>query len=234
MTPRSSTTTYNTLEWLLEPLLGANTDLAHVRRTTEALRDRPALLRSALNVVRQDCRALEVVAGRSSIHHNGFAKVVLSRGSGWSLRLHVWTPWIDVADDDVNPHGHRWAFASWIITGTLRETRFDVAHQGRQFYRYAYRGSSLEDGTARPTGTVSLVEVEEVDRVAGTVYQRTGFEVHTAQPCTDLVATLVLHGEGGETTEVFKRPGEPIEEGEQPLSVAELTTLLDEVLAALR
>jgi hypothetical protein len=227
-----SATAYNPLEWLLEPLLGSDTNLVHMRRTTEALRDRPALLRSALSVVRSDEHALEVVASRSSIHHNGFAKVVLSRGAGWSLRLHVWTPWIQ--SQDVNPHGHRWAFASWIITGTLRETRFDVAHQGRQFHRYAYRGSASGDAAAWNTGTVSLVKVEEVERVAGTVYQRTGFEVHTAQPCTDLVATLVLHGDSGKTTEVFKRPGEPIEKGEKPLSGAELATLLDEVVAALR
>jgi hypothetical protein len=140
-TTTTTTTTYHPLERLLEPLLKARADLANMRRTTEALRDRAALLRSALNVVRSDADVLEVVANRSSIHHNGFGKVVLSRGAGWSLRLHVWTSWIRSDGDDVNPHGHRWAFTSWIITGTLRETRFDIAHQGRQFHRYAYCGS---------------------------------------------------------------------------------------------
>jgi hypothetical protein len=125
---------YNPLEWLLAPLLGPGTDLAGIRRATEALRDHPALLRSSLNALRHDSEALAAVAARSEVHANGFAKIVLYHGPNWSLRLHVWTPWIRPESDDVNPHGHRWSFASWIITGTLRETMFDVVRYGRPFH----------------------------------------------------------------------------------------------------
>ena len=45
----------------------------------------------------------------------------------------VWTPWIRPENDGVKPHGHRWSFASWIITGTLRETMFDVVRYGRDW-----------------------------------------------------------------------------------------------------
>ena len=229
----ASTPPYDLLKWFLAPRLGSGTDLSAMRKCAEALRDRPVLLRSALNVLRRDERALRAVAAsRSSVHPNGFAKVVLSRGDGWSLRLHVWSPQIG-SGDDADPHGHRWAFASWIIAGILRETRFDVAHDGRPFRHYEYLGSSAADKANRPNGTVTLVEVEEIERVAGTVYQRTGAEVHTAEPCTDLVATLVLHGESAESADVFKRPGKRGDAREIPLSVEDLTALLDAVLAAL-
>jgi hypothetical protein len=204
--PSSFAPTYNPLEWLLAPLFGPRTDLTDIRRATEALRDRPALLRSYLSVLLRDPDALIVVADRSRIHANGFAKVVLSQGPEWSLRLHVWTPWICPESDDVNPHGHRWSFASWIITGTLRETMFDVVRHGRPFHRYDYCG---ENGELRQTGTARLAGVDEVHRVAGTVYQLEGSELHAAAPCTDLVATLVLHGESGRPPRSFDPPGSP-------------------------
>jgi len=75
--------------------------------------------------------------------------------------------------------------------------------------------------------------VDEIHRVAGTVYQREGSELHTAAPCTDLVATLVLHGESGDTAEVFRPPGKSGEEDDRPLPVDNLRALLDEIVAAL-
>ncbi len=136
----ASTPTYDLMKWFLAPKLGSGTDLTAMRKCAETLRDNPVLLRSALNVLRHDDWGLRVISRRSSVHPNGFAKVILSCDDGWSLRLHVWSPWIQPEHHDVNPHGHRWAFASWIIVGILRETRFDVAHDGRPFRRYEYLG----------------------------------------------------------------------------------------------
>ena len=112
--------TYNLLDWFLAPRLRRGTDLARMRRTAEELRDHPTLLRNALHVLLRDRQALAAVAARSSLHANGFVKVVLSRDDGWSLRLHVWSP--VRFRRRRRPARHRWAFASWIITGILRET----------------------------------------------------------------------------------------------------------------
>jgi hypothetical protein len=230
----ATTPSYNLLEWFLTPKLKSGIDLPAMRECTEELRDKPVLLQNALETLRGDPQAIRAVARRSSVHPNGFAKVVLARGRGWSLRLHVWMPEIGADGDDGDPHGHRWAFASWIIAGVLRETRFDVAREGRPFRHYEYLGSHSPAHLAdRPDGTVALVQVEEIDRVAGTVYHRTGHEVHTAEPRTDLVATLVLHGESVESADVFKRPGKP-DEDERPLHVDSLRMLVDAVLVALR
>lgn len=222
--------TYSPLEWPLAPLSKPRTDLADIRRATEAIRDHPAVLRSSLNALPHDPRALAAIAARSEVHANGFAKIVLAQGQNWSLRLHVWTRCTRPESGDVDPHGHRWSFASWIITGTLRETMFDVVRHGRPFHRYDYH----EDGALRKTGTARLAKVDEVHRVAGTVYQREGSELHTAAPCDDLVATLVLRGESVETTEVFRTPGKSGEEGDRPLAVDDLRALLKKIVEVLR
>jgi hypothetical protein len=229
----ATTPSYNLLERFLTPKLESGLDLPVMRECAEELRDRPMLLKNALQRLKSDPAALRAVASRSSVHPNGFAKVVLARGDDWSLRLHVWSPEIAVAGEDGDPHGHRWAFASWIIAGVLRETRFAVAREGRPFRHYEYLGSKAASRrTNREDGTVGLVQVEEIDRVAGTVYDRRGHEVHTAEPCTDLVATLVLHGESADSADVFKRPGKDGDDHERPLPVDHLELLIEAVLAA--
>ena len=233
----ASTASYNLLHWFLAPRLDRDAGLAQMRRTAEELRDRPALLRSALGVLLRDDAALAAVAARSSPHANGFAKIVLSRGAGWSLRLHVWSPSVESVGDSLNPHGHRWAFASWIITGTLREITFVEDRRGQVFQRCDYGRNLHESWKLHASGATTLVASEPVDRRAGMVYERTGAEVHTAFPRSDLVATLVLQGpHRAETTEVFLRPDhldklDPHDDG--ILSVDDLRQLASEVLAEL-
>jgi len=206
-------------------------------RTAEELRDHPTLLRSALHVLLNDEAALAAVAARSAPHVNGFVKVVLSRGDGWSLRLHVWSPSVKSAYDDLNPHGHRWSFASWIITGTLREITFVEDRRGQTFRRCDYGHDPQAPWTMHSRGATTLMAGEPVDREAGTVYERTGAEVHTAVPRSDLVATLVLQGpRRTATTEVFLGPDnlEQLgEHGDEPLLVDDLEVLVREVVGTL-
>jgi hypothetical protein len=234
----SSTPTYNLLDWFLAPRLGRGTELERMLRTAEELRDHPALLRSALHVLLHNESALATVAARSSPHANGFVKVVLSHGDNWSLRLHVWSPSVKPAYDDLNPHGHRWAFASWIITGTLREITFVEDHRGQVFRRCEYGHDPHAPWTLRTKDSATLMAGEPVDREAGTVYERTGAEVHTAVPRSDLVATLVLQGpHRAETTEVFLGPDNLAkvgEHGDEPLLVDDLKVLVREVVDALQ
>lgn len=234
----SSTPSFNLLDWFLAPRLRDRIDLVSMRRTAEELRDRPALLRGALRVLLGNDTALGVVAARSAPHANGFAKVVLSRGDGWSLRLHVWSPSVRMAHDDLNPHGHRWAFASWIITGTLREITFVEDGRGQVFHRCDYHHDAGRAWNLHRNGRTNLVAGEQVDRRAGTVYGRTGAEVHTAVPRSNLVATLVLQGpHRTDTTEVFLAPdnlGQLDDEHEdEALAVEDLRRLVTEVLAEL-
>ena len=229
--------TYNLLDWFLVPRLRNGTDLATIRRIAEELRDRPALLRGALSVLLGNDAALEAVATRSSPHANGFAKVILSRGDGWTLRLHVWSPSVKSVGGNLDPHGHRWAFASWIITGTLREITFVEDRRGQVFLRCDYHHDAGQPWNLHGNGRTTLVADKQVDRRAGTVYGRTGAEVHTAVPRSDLVATLVLQGpHRTDTTEVFLAPdnlGQLDEHEDETLAVDDLRQLVADVLAKL-
>jgi hypothetical protein len=206
--------------------------LDHIERSATGLRDEPELLRASIATLGNDTAALRDVCARSSVHPNGFAKVVLRSGEGWSIRLHIWPPGRDV--DDVNPHGHRWVFASWIIAGGLSEIIFDESPKGELFVRCDYR-RDRESAYLRPVGTATLTPVRTIDRPAGTVYTRGRSVLHTAKPRNrELVASLVLQGRSFDSTPVYLRPGIPAVHEEQALRPDELRSLLDLVSAEIR
>ena len=111
----------------LSALFWSAHDIAALRTTAEDWRDDPFPVCDALRNLVNNAAALEGIAKRSSVHANGFAKIVLLKGKRSSVRLHVWHRsngrWVP----DTMPHGHRWEFASWILTGELRETTFREA-----------------------------------------------------------------------------------------------------------
>lgn len=83
------------------------------------LRLRPHLLR-----LLSDTDHLTEIAARSQLHPNGFMKIVLDRfttqqGHDITLRLHRWPDDAQLIRDD--PHSHRWAYASAVITGAIIE-----------------------------------------------------------------------------------------------------------------
>jgi hypothetical protein len=204
-----------------------------IERAATALRDEPGLLRASLRALLLGNAALEAVRPRSYVHANGFAKVILHAGDGWSIRLHVWPPGGHV--EDVNPHGHRWVFASWIVTGVLRETTFAESSQGERFERCDYGRDVHGTAFLRVRGSARLVALEEIERSAGTVYARSRSVLHTAEPQgDDLVASLVVQGRTAFTpTPVYLRPGTPAEYREQVLRTDELRSLLAAVSDAI-
>jgi hypothetical protein len=92
-------------------------------------RNAPGQLWADLNAALRDELRLRLLARRSALHANGFVKVVLDPEASPRVGLHVWPP--GAREYLVSPHGHRWDFASWIITGSLRETTYVEAPQGR-------------------------------------------------------------------------------------------------------
>lgn len=208
-------------------------DLGQIERSATDLRDDPELLRASIAALVNDAAALREVCARSSVHPNGFAKVVLHSGEGWSVRLHIWPPGRGV--EDVNPHVHRWVFASWIIAGGLREVIFDKSTRGESFDLCDY-GRDNGAPYLRPVGTATLTEVTTIDRPAGTVYSRSRSVLHTAEPSGhQLVASLVLQGrQSFGSTPVYLRPGTPPVHDEQALRPDELRSLLAMVSAEIR
>jgi hypothetical protein len=206
--------------------------LSAIQDAVTEIRDEPALLRTSIAALSGDEKALAEVGARSSVHPNGFAKVILHRGQGWSIRLHVWPS--DRAVEDVEPHGHRWVFASWIIAGVLREITFAESSLGEEFECCEY-GRDSSGAYLRPVGRARLVAVRTIDRPVGTVYSRMRSVLHTAEPYgSGLVASLVLQGRAFGSTPVYVRPDTPSDHQEQELGPDELRSLLDQVSAALR
>ena len=159
----------------------------------------------------RDGARLADVAARSYVHPNGFAKVVMHVGGGYGIRLHVWRREHRTRADDANPHGHRGEFASWVVAGTLHETTFIEASDSERYDRSNYGRHVNGMPYLHVAGTASLRRLEEIDRVAGTVYARSRSLLHTAAPIgQDLVASLVLQRPPSpEPTAVYQRPDKP-------------------------
>jgi hypothetical protein len=207
-------------------------DLDDLRSEALRYRDEPGRLRALLDDVAREESRLKAVAARSSYHPNGFVKIALERGRTPRLRLHVWPRGKPVRTSD--PHGHRWPFASWIITGTLQEVVFVETAHGDRFDVYDYRGTSRTPAE-RPSRSTTLARLPPRPRRAGTVYTRASGELHIADPATDdLVATLVLQGTDAHvSTPVHRRPGQSEPRPGPPVSPDELRGLLLQVSGVL-
>jgi hypothetical protein len=142
---------------------------------------------------------LNTIAKRSSVHANGFTKLVLERRDGLALRLHVWEPAAaGQQKDPENIHDHVWSFGSKVLLGGLDEERFETASGGvvMDHYRYARARATLPPGSLELLGQVRLAQFSELSHRAGTVYHVDDTIRHRAWSVRDggHVATLVLTG----------------------------------------
>ena len=117
--------------------------VANLQAVAELYRDTPERLWADLKTVLDDENLLRELASRSSFHPNGFVKIVLHPEASPRIRLHVWPA--EAPERLVDPHGHRWAFASWIITGSLRETTYVERSCGRPFEVFDYTGTKRSE-----------------------------------------------------------------------------------------
>jgi hypothetical protein len=210
---------------------------------TELLRRKPNLIRDRIRFLTSHDDHLERMAAHSYWHSNGFAKIRFFRGTNFGVRLHIWPKGHDRLGD-VDPHGHRWAFASWIAAGEgVEETTFvdvtgrwrDAVYDTTAYTRYDY---------GRDTATGWLREPEPARlRVSGTrwhhggdVYGCSPTTLHVVAPLGDaLAATVVLQGPVTEASApVYSRRGRPSVTEERAISVAALRNLLRDVETALR
>lgn len=209
-------------------------DLTELKAAAKQHGGSPARLWGLLDTTLRDERQLNEVAGRSSFHRNGFYKIVPTADSQPRLRLHIWPAG---GRDEVgarHPHGHRWPFASWVITGSLKETTYVENNHGAPFDVYDYAGSNGSI-PSQPSRRVLLAPAATFMRLAGVIYTRSTGELHVATPADDpLVATLVLQGaDEVATTPVYRRPGaRPLQAG-RAVSATELRALLLELIDVL-
>jgi hypothetical protein len=227
---------HDPIELVHQEIRRSRPDLAELERIARRLRRSPENLCASLDALLCDAEAAAVVASRSSLHPNGFAKVVLRVGDGYGIRLHIWDRANRSRAGDSNPHGHRWEFASWVVAGALRETTFAEAPESESFELSSYSRDANGKPNLTTIGSAALRPVEEIDRSAGDVYSRTRSVLHTVVPVgSDLVASLVLQRPPArDATAVFRRPGKSLDDDEHGLTTDELRALIKDLALAIR
>ncbi len=173
------------------------------------------------------------IAARSYWHPNGFAKLVLHVAPEFKVRLHVWPAGPD-RRGEVNPHGHRWDFASTVLCGPgLRSTTFEEAAEGTPYVRHDYVGSAVQASLAFRC-SVFLTARHSCPVPTHARYAITTETVHTIDPLgTDLVATLVVQGRPWKAfAPVYCLPGADVDQPGLPILPTEVRDLVDAVLAA--
>jgi hypothetical protein len=196
--------------------------------------------RFLLGIARNE-NVIAAVARRSSVHANGFVKVVLERERGMALRLHVWHA--DKARDtelEENIHDHVWAFASVVLIGQLDEERYAEHSAGllADRYRYIRDRATLPPGNLRRAGSARLTRTAELSHPAGTSYRVDSSLLHRARSITDngLGATLAIMGvQRKPNASVFAEPDraarKDVEQG--ALSIDDTVTLVRSVADAI-
>jgi hypothetical protein len=221
----------------VEDALSATAEAARLLHAVDLIRARPRLLRSHLSLLLGCEQCLERVAARSSWHENGFAKIRLAVRTGYSVRLHVWPP-SDRWRGDVNPHGHRWEFASWVAVGVGLDETYYAEDPGRihSSATYGLCAYGPVDGvrTLTRVGKARLYVRDRVRHPAGATYACPRDVVHTVVPVDrEFVATVVLQGPVlAETTPVYLGPSGAVATYRR-MSAHELRELLGSVAALL-
>ncbi len=214
-------------------------DLEVLHRFAHYLKGRPNVVHGHLDAILADRERMARVARRSYWHVNGFAKLRILEGRNCSARLHVW-PKGSNRRGDVDPHGHRWEFASWLAAGPgLVETFFDECAEdepgAESYLRYEYRRAADGKGVLDRT-TPSWLRVQRRRQLGpGNINACSTEVVHTVAPVDGaLVATVLLQGpERAESTKVFRRSVPESGELERHLSVGELEQLFADVRRAM-
>jgi hypothetical protein len=220
----------------IDDALQPATGLAALLDAAQRVRRRSGLVRSRFAFLLSHPERLAEVASRAYWHSNGFAKIKLLHGRDFTVRLHVWPA--STGRGEVNPHGHRWVFASWILTGDgMSEAYYEPTESfdtdATRYVRCDY-GPPGSPGPLRPRGGASLRVRQVVHRPAGTVYTCALDALHTVAPAGDeLVATLVLQGPALiPSAPVFVRTDRGPELAPRPIPPDELRELFHLVDAA--
>lgn len=142
-------------------------------------------------------RLIQPPAGKSPMyrHQLGFEKIVLGSFGGLyprKLRLHIWRDNADL-DRVQDVHNHAYAFASSVLIGGLRDTRYRESTTSDRYEEFLY---SVNDGMCYPSGlTPSTVRYRAsaiMEVTAGTVYCIQTNEMHSTRSNGGLTVSLQL------------------------------------------
>lgn len=139
-------------------------------------------------------------------HTNGFRKITLFKSGDCCLRLHIWEPGEERAE---NVHSHRWSFASRVLLGAIEETRFKLDSSGTMNGEYSYaQKPGIKYGEFTPVKNVFLTKIDDYIHPESTVYSMNPAHIHRVNggnSQNDLV-TLVLTGKSLEPSSKVYSP----------------------------
>lgn len=209
-----------------------------VGRARELRRD-PGSIIDRLRYLRTHPDGHTAMLAQSYWHANGFAKVRISERHGVQTRLHIW-PEGESRLGDNDPHGHRWAFASWIAVGAgLTETYYTASDPGgvdaTMYTMYEYGRREDGEGYLDPVEDAWLRESATFERRTGAVYDCRPPALHKVAPVgADLLATVVIQGRVTErSAPVYRLPGRSHEVVQEPIPMPDLARLFEQVEHAL-
>jgi hypothetical protein len=157
----------------------------------------PRSLRTLLEAIISDEEMLRQAVQRSSIHNNGFLKIILATSPDYQVRLHVW----DCREGEgeavrESVHSHTADFSSMIILGAYRHEQFREMPDGDAYYSYGYRAfRGARSFSLTDTGVKHLQRVSDGRLPRGTIYTLAGDILHRVVPEPGtLTASLVIQG----------------------------------------
>jgi hypothetical protein len=156
----------------------------------------PSQFRAIISAIVNDEQLLQQAINRSSIHNNGFLKLILVSNPNYQLRLHVWDTRESEFAVQESVHSHTADFASVIVHGGYRHEVFRESTTGENYFSYRYHASrGARSFTLTSTGPKHLQRVSDAYLQEHTVYTLAGDILHRVVPRpTCLTASLVLQG----------------------------------------
>ena len=214
---------------LTSSLLSACPTMTDLFRHAQRLRQVPGLFARELAAIRSQPARMATLARQAYWHRNGFAKVKVAETGSYSVRLHIW-PAGDHERGDVDPHSHRWEFASLVVAGAgMEERRFALADGPATGVPYTACEYGRTSGVSflRPTGEAWLRQIGLYRRPHGHVYSCPRTVLHTVAPIgRALVATIVVQGPVEPAPAlVYRSPGRGPAIWQQPIGLSELDQL---------
>lgn len=156
----------------------------------------PSQFQAIVSTILNDEQLLQQAINRSSIHNNGFLKLILASSPHFQVRLHVWDTRESEFDVRESVHSHTADFASVILLGGYRHEVFRESPAGDSYFSYRYHASrGARSFSLKSTGSKHLQRVSDGHLPKGTVYTLSGDILHRVVPRpSSLTASLVFQG----------------------------------------
>lgn len=158
-------------------------------------------LRDLIDEILGDPELLKGVLANSYLHMNGFLKLVIAKGNGRALRLHLWEKSNYVENIETTIHNHRWNISSILVSGKIRSVTYERSDPGRLFsYKYEH-SEGKEYFYLEGKSGVRTLSIHELSR--GSVYHLRRDVLHRSIADAGALTMLITDTAEVKTTEVL-------------------------------